>query len=100
MSTVTPGIVKPSITVDMAEVETFANETTVANNILKTLGKIPGYYAIRCIRVFNNRFRVNVFVNRAGKGEFLPDTVIAYSFFVVANPDGSVVKSIPALPSH
>lgn len=87
MATATARPVQPSI----SETELFASEKTVAQKVLDTFGKIENFSNIRCVRVFDSHYRVNIFCERKGDGEFISDIFIAHSYFLTVGSDGTVL---------
>lgn len=52
------------------------------DKLSKFIGEIKDLLEIKCINVYDNRFRINVFTRRYLEGSFVPRTQIKQSFFV------------------
>jgi hypothetical protein len=64
----------------------------VRGQVLRALGEPDDRYEIRVRRLWEDHYRANVFL-----GEGLACGRIAYSYFLVADGDGNIVESSPAL---
>lgn len=74
----------------------------IREHVMRALGRGSGSGRVRVWRLWEGHYRVNVY---AGSGPppaaiagGLGSVVIAHSFFVVADPAGTVLTTIPALP--
>ena len=67
--------------------------TAVGAAVLNTLGRPDGLFRVSVVRLWRNRYRVNVHT-----GPDAVSTRISDSFFVAVDKAGAVVESNPALP--
>jgi hypothetical protein len=64
----------------------------IGDRVLLALGLPGNLHRVQVRRLWGDRYRVNVLV-----GEEVGSTRIAHSFFLVADRDGNIVESTPAL---
>ena len=63
----------------------------IGKHVLRTLGRPGGLHQVQVRPLWPEHYRVNVFVGDAASAR------IAHSYFLVADSDGNVVKSIPGI---
>jgi hypothetical protein len=64
----------------------------IGAQVIHTLGKPGGLYDVQVRRLWEDRYRVNVFI-----GETAASPKIANSYFVKADGDGNIVESNPTI---
>ncbi len=77
---------------------TKTREQNIEEQVLKSLGTVPGYLRMKIIPLFDDNFRVNVFVvvNHM-ESRIVDDIRILYSFFITADKAGNIMASSPKL---
>ncbi len=78
-----------------AEVERQRLQERIGDHILLALGQPGDLRRVQVRRLWDDHFRVNVFV-----GVDLASARVAHSFFLVADDDGNILRSVPALARH
>ncbi len=66
--------------------------TAIGASVLNTLGRPDGLFRVSVVRLWRNRYRVNVHT-----GSDAVSTLITDSFFVGVDKTGAVVESSPAI---
>ena len=67
---------------------------TIEQKILKRLGKPPSFFKIVALHLWNNKWRVNVWIKTIGSGEgVVPSFEITDSFFVEVSDTNRVSAS-------
>ncbi len=67
-------------------------DAAIRSHVLRTLGRPAGLFRVEVRRLWENHYRVNVFV-----GPDAASVTIPHSYFVVADAAGNVTASTPAL---
>ena len=67
-------------------------EARVGARVLQALGPPPGWHRVQVRRLGQETFRVNVLV-----GADAATATIAHSYFLVADGDGNITESSPAV---
>ena len=65
---------------------------TIAAFVINALGEPPDFRQVIVLRLWENRFRVNV-----QTGDDAVSARIAHSFFLTADEKGQVLESVPAI---
>jgi hypothetical protein len=64
----------------------------IGKHVLSALGQPRDLYALQVRQLWDDRFRVNVFV-----GPDIVSATVAHSYFLVADSDGKVIASNPMI---
>ena len=68
------------------------------DSIFEVLGKPSNYLAHKVSPLWDDRYRVNIYVQEKGEGsEFVKQIRISDSFFVRATPEGKIIQISPHL---
>ncbi len=77
------------------EMEQHVRETLnalIGEQVIQTLGQPNGLYSVQVRRLWEDHYRVNIFV-----GVDAVSTKIAQSFFLVVDGDGNIIASAPKI---
>lgn len=85
MTTANASTVRPSINNSL--------ESKVARNIRDCLGNEPVIHEVRVRRVFDNKYRVNVFCLHGVQG-FIPNIRITDSYFMTIDESGLIITCV------
>src|SRR5262245_46217821 len=66
--------------------------TLIANHVMRTLGQPGDLHSVQVRRLWENRYRVNVFV-----GPNAASAKVAHSYFLIADDGGNILASTPNL---
>ncbi len=72
--------------------DTPAREARIGEQVMRILGKPESLRGVQVRYLWSNHYRVNVFT-----GADAASTRVAHSYFVVADEDGNMVVSTPAI---
>src|SRR5262245_44173579 len=64
----------------------------IGEQVIRTLGKPNGLHTVQVCRLWEDHYRVNVFV-----GVDATSAKVAHSYFLVADGDGNVIASSPEI---
>ncbi len=66
--------------------------SVIVGQLLQALGRPATQYRVEVRHLWDNHYRANVFI-----GADAASTRVAHSFFVVADEDGNIIASTPAI---
>ena len=68
-------------------------EKSVKSEVMKRLGKPSVDWNITAMNVFDNKWRVNVWINKTPDG-IMKQMLIRHSYFISVSPDGKVSADV------
>jgi hypothetical protein len=83
---------QPQPPTDPSRHEPAGHDVTIGQQVMDSLGSPTNLRAVQVRRLWENRYRVNVFLG----GDYASATV-AHSYFLLTDSDGNILESTPQI---
>ncbi len=77
---------------ELTKPEEAERRVVLQRHVMQALGLQSEPQTVQVRRLWDNRYRVNVFI-----GKDVVSARIAYSYFLLVNPDGTIIEACPAI---